>query len=74
MFKGPTGPQSGRTGRSRAEELNDPNNFDDGPKYDPKAGVPASMPAAQEYNPRPMKPAGDGKPIDVETPFVITQK
>lgn len=41
MFKGPTGPQSGRTGRSQAESIGtDPEGFTGAPGYHVQGGHP----------------------------------
>lgn len=71
MFKGPVGPQSGRTSRSQAEKIGtDPSGFKDGPAFDPVSGTPVTreMPK-QEYKPTPMKEGGDAKPMNIPAPF-----
>jgi hypothetical protein len=77
MFHGIKGPQSGRTSRTIAEKMNDPKNFVADPEagYDAKGGVPTEMTGAgQEYKERPMKAAGEAKPVDPSTPFTLQPK
>ena len=73
MFKGTTGPQSGRTSRSQAEKLGtDPEGFVKAPEYDAQGGHPITpaMPS-QTYKAEQLKPGTDSKPIDPSTPFVL---
>ena len=74
MFKGPVGPQSGRTPRSIAEEKNNPASFqsENDPPYDATQGTPITkdMPK-QAYHEAPMKQAGSGTPVNPATPFTI---
>lgn len=74
MFKGPVGPDSGRTGRSQAEQIGtDPAGFKDGPKHDPKAGIPVTPEfPQQQYRPTPMSPPTGGQQAGVPAPFTIT--
>jgi len=76
MFHGLKGPQSGQTSRTIAEEKGDSANFVANPEADLKAAQ--SLPnspgtSAQKYEERPMKPAGDSKPLDVSVPFTLTK-
>jgi hypothetical protein len=74
MYKGPVGPDSKRTGRSIAEEKNDPANFKDGPAYDVVKGLPKAMDKGGEYKPLTLK-MPEAKPAQqIQTPFVITSK
>lgn len=74
MFRGPVGPDSGRTGRSQAERIGtDPAGFKDGPKYDPKAGVPVTADSPQQqYKPMPMSPPTGGQQVSASVPFILT--
>lgn len=73
MFKGPKGPVSGRTPRTRAEEMNDPQNFKDGPAYDFVDGHPITKEAPlQPYVEKALPaPAPRGPVSDHEAPFTI---
>lgn len=75
MFKGPTGPQSGRTPRTQAEEIGtSKEGFVEGPAYDPKAGHPITKDfPQQQYKEQQMKPVVS-QPINIPAPFTLTQK
>ena len=72
MFKGSTGPVSGRTSRTIAEEKNDAKNFEDGPKYDVQHGHPITekMPV-QEYKELQLPEKSPAGPKDIDAPFTI---
>lgn len=75
MFKGPTGPVSGRTSRSVAEAKNDAENFKEGPKYDIPGGhqITAGTPKS-EYKELPMpEKAPEGPVSDKKAPFTTNQ-
>jgi hypothetical protein len=72
MFHGTKGPVSGRTPRTRAEEMNDAKNFDEGPKYDYQNGHPVTqkMPS-QDYKDTKLPEKAPTGPKDIEAPFTI---
>lgn len=72
MFHGVKGPVSGRTPRTRAEEMNDSQHFEDGPKYDVQHGHPITkdMPV-QEYTETRMTEKAAVGPKDIPAPFTI---
>lgn len=71
MFKGPTGPQSGRTPRTQAEKLGtSPGGFSEQPGYDPTAGTPTGKDyPSSTYKERELKSPSGGKPMEIPTPF-----
>lgn len=74
MFKGPTGPQSGQTSRSIAEQKNDARNFTADPEggYFPQGGHPVTKDLPkQEYKEAEMTGGGNAKPLDTAVPFTI---
>jgi len=70
MFKGPVGPQSGRTSRTQAEKLGtESSGFEGAPEYFPQGGYPPSKDLPkQEYKEREIKPAQQGSPVSNKTP------
>jgi hypothetical protein len=73
MFKGPTGPKSGRTPRAQAERIGtDPSGFDGMPGYFPQGGYPITptMPA-QPYNYRDADPLPSGGSNFDPSPFTV---
>ncbi len=75
MFKGPVGPNSGRTPRSIAEEQGtNPSGFKEGPPYDYAAGHPITknMPS-QAPKETELKPGGDAKPMEIPAPFTVSK-
>lgn len=73
MFKGPVGPESGRTPRTQAESIGtDASNFVKAPEYFSQGGHPVGpgMPA-KPYSEAPQRaPAGGGQVPD-PSPFTI---
>ena len=72
MYKGPAGSISGRTSRTVAEELNEPQHFEDDPKYDAQHGHPVTkdMPV-QEYKEVQLTERAPTGPKDIPPPFTI---
>lgn len=78
MHKGPTGPQSGRTPRSRAEEIGaDPAGFKEGPPYDVAGGHPITKAQPeQRYEDAASAalPTAGAKSAGISAPFTIASK
>lgn len=72
MFKGPTGPVSGQTGRTIAEQKNDAKNFEEGPKYDYVSGTPITKDTPkQQYRAATMPAKSGSGGSEIEAPFTI---
>ena len=75
MFKGTTGPQSGRTSRTQAEDIGaDPEGFAEAPNYNVQGGHPVGNGLkADTYSEKGTAPSTGGKTFD-PSPFSITSK
>lgn len=73
MFKGPSGPVSGRTRRTQAEDIGtNPEGFKDGPPYDYTAGHPITrQQPSQQYEDKSasVTPKPGKGPLDIPAPF-----